>query len=154
MCAPRLVELAGIKAPSWMRGHDWSSYLRGSDDPGPAEVLLEMTDSPLWTPAYLNWRGFTDGRWKYAFYENGYEQLFDLAADPYEQTNPAESNRQQCSACRGRLLQLLVSTRGPFFDVIIQHGSAPPKQPRYLAPQHADMGFPRGWPSQHLTKLT
>jgi arylsulfatase A-like enzyme len=143
--APTLVSLVGVTTPAWMQGHDWTSILRGGTDAGPSDVLLEMTESPMWTPSYLNWRGFTDGRWKYAFYENRYEELFNLAADPFEQRNLATS--ETCRPMRERLLKLLAATREPFFDVIIEHGVVPPVVVTYLPTAHSDMGFPKGFGS-------
>ncbi len=143
--APTLIGLTGTTVPVWMQGHDWSQFLCGGTDAGPTEVLLEMTESPMWTPAYLNWRGFTDGRWKYAFYETRHEELFDLVADPYEQYNLATTMPDQCLRMRQRLLMLLAATREPFFDVIIEHGVNSPDTVHYLPPSHADMGFPRNF---------
>lgn len=142
--ASTLVSLADVKPPAWMQGYDWAPVLRGGEGTGPAEVLLEMTESPMWTPSYLNWRGFTDGRWKYTFYENRYEELFDLSADPCEQRNLATP--ETCRPMRERLLQLLAATREPFFDVIIEHGVEPPARVNYLPLAYADMGFPKGFP--------
>lgn len=144
-CAPTLTALAGGRPPPWMQGFDWSPVLLGGQAAGPAEVLLEMTESPMWTPAYLNWRGFTDGRWKYAFYEDRREELFDLDADPYEQDNLAALEPDRCAPFRRRLLDILSATREPFFDVIIEHGVAPPREVYYQPPAHPDMGFPTGW---------
>ena len=144
--APTLLGLVDLPAPSWMQGHDWSSLLRGGADDGPAEVLLEMTGSPLWSPSYPNWRGLTDGRWKYAYYEHGLEQLFDLENDPYEQHDLATTEVERLEAFRTRLLDLLAANREPFFDVLIEHGVAPTQAPRYLPPQDPNMGFPSDWP--------
>ena len=104
-----------------------------------------MTESPRWTPGYLNWRSYVDRRWKYAFYENGHEELFDLESDPYEQCNLATDDPARLEHCRNTLLAMLRETREPFFDVLIEHGE-PIKQPvYYFPPPHPDMGFPVNW---------
>jgi arylsulfatase A-like enzyme len=143
--APTITALGGVTPPRWMQGFDWSPALKGGDVTGPSEVLLEMTESPMWTPAYLNWRGFTDGRWKYAFYEDRHEELFDLQSDPFEQTNLALSAPEECRNMRRRLLDLLAATREPFFDVIMEHGVEPPQEVYHLPPTYSDMGFPSDW---------
>lgn len=143
--APTWTALGGVRSPAWMQGHDWSARLLGkSQEAGPTDVLLEMTESPMWTPAYLNWRGFTDGRWKYAFYENRYEELFDLESDPFEQSNLA-SGHPELPRFRQHLLAMLHETREPFFDVIIEHGAAPPERGFHFPPEHSDMGLPTDW---------
>lgn len=152
--APTLVSLAGLPVPAWMQGHDWAERLRGRADSGPGEVLLEMTESPMWTPAYPNWRGLTDGRWKYTFYEHGGEELFDLARDPGELRNLADAEADRRQAMRARLLALLAATREPFFDVIIEYGAAPCQKPRYVPPPHPDMGFPTdAWWDEHRGRV-
>jgi arylsulfatase A-like enzyme len=143
--APTMTALGGVTPPGWMQGFDWSPALKGGDITGPSEVLLEMTESPMWTPAYLNWRGFTDGRWKYTFYEDKHEELFDLQSDPFEQTNLALSAPEECRTMRRRLLDLLAATREPFFDVIMEHGVEPPQEVYHLPPTYSDTGFPSDW---------
>jgi len=143
--APTWIALGGVQPPGWMQGFDWSeSLLNGQTGGGPPEVLLEMTESPMWTPSYLNWRGFTDGKWKYAFYENRHEELFDLEKDPFEKRNLAPGH-PRLAEMKDRLLALLAATREPFFDVIIEHGAPPPSQGHHLPPEHSDMGLPTDW---------
>jgi len=143
--APTLLGLAGVPPLAWMQGCDWAPALRGEPFEGPAEALLEMTGSPLWSPAGLNWRGFTEARWKYAFYENRHEELFDLEADPFEQRNLARDLPEQGALMRQRLLKLLAETREPFFDVIIEHGARPPEMVCNFPPPIPKMAFPSDW---------
>ena len=126
--APTLLGLAGQNTPKWMQGYDWSANLRGEIATPPQEVLLEMTGAPRWNLDCSDWRGFTDGEIKYAFYESGAELLFDLEADPFEMNNLAPSNPAACATHRERLLRLLRETREPFFDVIIEHGAPIPTE--------------------------
>lgn len=124
--APTLLGLSEGKAPVWMQGRDWSPRLRGGGMAEPDAVLLEMTGAPRWNLDFSDWRGFTDGKIKYAFYESGVELLFDLESDPHEMRNLAPGNPEHCAACRERLLVLLRESREPFFDVILEHGVRPP----------------------------
>jgi len=126
--APTLLGLAGQRVPIWMQGGDWSTRLRGDPIKEPHEVMLEMTGAPRWNLDMSDWRGFTDGRIKYAFYETGFELLFDLETDPYEMNNLAPTSPDLCVKHRERLLRLLRDTREPFFDVIMQHGVPIPEE--------------------------
>jgi hypothetical protein len=66
-------------------------------------------------------------RWKYAYFETGHELLFDLVDDPYEQKNLATQDPETCLRMRHVLLEALSATREPYFDVLIEHGTAPEK---------------------------
>lgn len=125
--APTLLGLSGLVAPAWMQGNDFSPHLRGQSMELPREVLLEMTGSPRWNLDFSDWRGFVDGKIKYAFYETGFEMLFDLEADPYEMNNLAPQDPERCRGCRERLLNLLRESREPYFDVIMEHGVSLPE---------------------------
>ncbi|NWF65663.1 MAG: sulfatase-like hydrolase/transferase [Chloroflexi bacterium] len=128
---PTTLGLAGLPVPPWCQGTDWSARLRGADVAGPTEVLLEMQGVPRWEPRFQDWRGLVTDRWKYAFYEDRRETLYDLEADPYELNDLAPSAPDLCAEMRERLLRLLRATREPYFDVIIEHGVAA-ATPRYL----------------------
>lgn len=119
---PTTLGLLDLPIPSHVQGTDFSPALRGQSFSGPDAVLLEMVGNPRWNLDFVDWRGVVVDRWKYGFYEDRREELFDLACDPYEQQNMAASNPQQTAAMRARLLQLLASTREPFFDVIMTDG--------------------------------
>jgi arylsulfatase A-like enzyme len=121
--APTLLGLAGCGVPAWMQGRDYSPLLRGEPFDAPGEVLLEMVGSPRWNLDFSDWRGFVDKTTKYAFYETGFELLFDLERDPFETRNLALQEPWRCVPHRQRLLALLEASREPFFDVVIRHGA-------------------------------
>lgn len=120
--APTLLGMAGLRAPVWMQGEDCSRALTADEIDLPAVQLLEMHNNPRWNLDYLDWRGFVEEHWKYAYYETGHELLFDLADDPYEMHNLARECPGLCTTMRTQLLKLLRATREPFFDVVIEHG--------------------------------
>lgn len=110
---PTLVELAGLEEPPGVQGHSAAGALGGggearkaavaevgeAGDPVGWEDLPFMPDSPLddrWFP----WDGFQEAwvgqgkmvrapGWKYCWYANGEEELYDMATDPHELANLA-----------------------------------------------------------------
>ncbi|MBI5769385.1 MAG: sulfatase-like hydrolase/transferase [Verrucomicrobia bacterium] len=78
---PTLCELAGLPTPAGLEGRSLLPVLRGDSDGRDRIALSE------------NFRGNFAGRmirtaqWKYFFYTNGDEYLYDLAADPGEENN-------------------------------------------------------------------
>ena len=85
--APTLAELAGVPTPP-TEGRSLVPLLTGSSAPWRTELLLEHLrgrPSPN-VPSYCALRG--ENR-IYVQYGTGEEELYDLAADPYEQANKA-----------------------------------------------------------------
>ncbi len=117
--------LAGCPIPSHSQGRDFSPALRGEPFEDVEAVLLEMQGSPRWTLDHPDWRGLVTDRYKYAFYETGHEQLFDLETDRHEMVNLAAARPDLCRTMRELLLRLLRATREPYFDVLIEHGAPP-----------------------------
>lgn len=123
--------LAGVPVPTWSQGTDFSPAIRGEACTGPQEVLIEMHNNPRWNPRFTDWRGLVTDRYKYAFYEDRREVLFDLQDDPYELNDIAAAQPEQTAAMRARLLEVLAEAREPYFDVIVEHGVAA-ETPRYI----------------------
>ncbi|MHC4887632.1 MAG: sulfatase family protein, partial [Planctomycetota bacterium] len=116
----------GLEIPPYDQGFDYSPALFGGACDAPEEVLIEMTGVPRWSLRYVDWRGLVSRNWKYAFYEDGTEDLHDLQRDPFEMTNLAASNPAMREKLKGRLQELLRETRDPYFDVLMDHGVTPP----------------------------
>lgn len=114
--------IAGLPVPAYSQGMDFSPALRNEPFEGPPDVLLEMVANPRWDLSFIDWRAIRTREWKYAFYETGKEELFNIAEDPFELENLAEAASEQRDRMRQLLLTRLRETREPFFDVIIEHG--------------------------------
>ena len=144
---PTTFGLVGLPVPPHVQGIDFSPACRGEAFAGPEDLLIEMTSNPRWDLDFLDWRGVVTEDWKYVFYETGHELLFDLANDPYEQTNLAAGRPEKREAMRRLLLRRLAETREPYFDVLIEHGVKPDgpvidvsgRRGSRLAPTWADM---------------
>jgi arylsulfatase A-like enzyme len=120
---PTICGLLDIKIPDFCQGMDFSPLLNGSEEfKGPEKVLIEMVNNPRWNLDFLDWRGFVSDKYKYCFYEDGSELLFNLEKDPYEIENLAYKNAELREKMKKDLLELLLETREPFFDVIINYG--------------------------------
>ncbi|MDX1359265.1 MAG: sulfatase-like hydrolase/transferase, partial [Clostridia bacterium] len=120
---PTICGLLDIRIPEYCQGTDFSPLLSGSGFfKGPDKVLIEMVNNPRWNLDFFDWRGFVSDKYKYCFYEDGNELLFDLEKDPYEMDNLAYKNAILREKMKKELLELLLETREPFFDVIINHG--------------------------------
>lgn len=90
---PSLLALAGMNAPSSMRGKPMQPLAEGKAENWPDEVFFQISESHTG-------RGIRTRKWKYAVaapYENGMDRagsdvyheafLYDLDADPYEKNN-------------------------------------------------------------------
>ena len=117
--------LVGEEMPRWSQGQDFTPAIMGQDFQAPDDILLEMQGSPRWRQTMPDWRGLVNARWKYAFLEDRSEKLYDLEADPFEQRNVAQSQPDQCTAMRQRLVEMLRETRDPYWDVLIEDGVEP-----------------------------
>jgi arylsulfatase A-like enzyme len=93
---PTLTDLCGIPTPSHVEGPSIRALLQD-----PAGVW----DKPALTTYYRKNHAVRSEGWRYIRYENGNEELYDEAADPYEWTNLAASPAQAArKAEMGRFL--------------------------------------------------
>jgi N-acetylglucosamine-6-sulfatase len=77
------------------------------------EVLLEhLSDSPIRGPGYC---GVRTGSFLFARYESGEEELYDLAADPYQMENAVETRPNKAAELRS-LTQTLCDPIPPGFS--------------------------------------
>lgn len=99
--APTALGLAGIDAPNWMTGTDYSGYYmahRPKPSNEPESAYIQLVD-PGWTNRYAcdrerPWRGVvTRDGWKYAVLERQPWLMFDLNEDPFELANLALDGR-------------------------------------------------------------
>ncbi len=97
--APTMLELAGVEIPSGMQGHSLVPVLNNQTTSWREHYYYEhtfQTDPPR-SPIPAS-EGIRTARWKYIRYPQEtpvYEQLFDLAHDPLEQTNLIEDSTAQ-----------------------------------------------------------
>ncbi|MEZ5353498.1 MAG: sulfatase [Bryobacteraceae bacterium] len=85
--APTFLDLAGVKPPSWMHGQSLAP-LWAKRPPKWREGFLAEYMKEANFPRTPTWQAYRTPKWKYVRYpEETREELFDLAADPYEMTN-------------------------------------------------------------------
>lgn len=109
---PTLLAVAGVEPPDGHRidGLDLRRLMAGQPDPSRHErFLMHYPHSPHRSEYFTSLR---DGRWKVIYHyfpsaasEGGHFQLYDLADDPFEQTNLAESHPDDLSRMMGRLIR-------------------------------------------------
>jgi len=105
--APTFLSLCGVPVPEEMQGTDLSGVLLGTDEKGPESAFFQIFVPFAGDESPLPWRGVRTADAMYARTENGPWLLYDLDADPYEQTNLV--NDPSHAALRDRLDALVLS---------------------------------------------
>jgi len=108
---PTILNLAGAASPSEhaVDGALLDTLLAGKPDPARSETFLMHYPHAPHRSDY--WTSYREGRWKVIYHyfpsaasENSHYQLFDLAADPFEQQNLAQSRPDELRRMMQRLI--------------------------------------------------
>lgn len=87
---PTMLGLAGLPAPASAEGKDFSSFLRGEQEPPEKSALIELP-ACFHQYAYHNggkdWRGLRTSRYTYVINHDGPWMLYDNKKDPYQLAN-------------------------------------------------------------------
>jgi arylsulfatase A-like enzyme len=105
--APSLLTLCGVPVPGEMQGTDLSGVLLGKDETGPDSAYFQIFVPFAGDESPLPWRGVRTANAMYARTEKGPWLLYDLDADPYEQTNLVDDTAH--AALRDQMDALVVS---------------------------------------------
>ena len=109
--APTILSAAGVPVPGGMQGINLLAVLQ-KKAPGREDFFYEHTYQK--SPKLPQVEGVVTGRFKYMkFIEHGYEELYDVKADPHETTNLAAvpKYKQQLAALRKRYEELKIAAR-------------------------------------------
>jgi N-acetylglucosamine-6-sulfatase len=88
--APTLLELGGVALPERMHGRSFLSLLKGEAWSPRQDFLIEhSSDTVFRRVEKMGYQAIRTDRWKYIRYREleGCDELYDLAADPYELNN-------------------------------------------------------------------
>ncbi len=130
---PTLFELAGVPEPYSNQGQSLAGLiLAGRDDYVPRtavfseNVIPEVISGARESFEFIKGEGIRGirhpdarmvrtQRWKYVYYPEGFEELYDLESDPHEMTNLAEDTeyREQIQEMKDRLLHWLTTADEP-----------------------------------------
>jgi N-acetylglucosamine-6-sulfatase len=107
--APTIADLAGVGS-SAVDGTSFAPLLRGEAFAGRDELLEVMPRSD--EDRYPGWDGLRTRQWHFVRWLTGRRELFDLAADPWEQVNLVEQDPTRAAEMEARLDELVVASGG------------------------------------------
>jgi arylsulfatase A-like enzyme len=104
--APTLAEAAGVDL-AWADGASFLSLLRGEPSRGRDELLEVMPGSD--EVGYVGWSAVRTPDARFVRWDDGKQELYDLAADPWELENLADAEPERAAQLETRLDALLAS---------------------------------------------
>jgi N-acetylglucosamine-6-sulfatase len=113
--APTLLELGGAAVPAGLHGKSLAPLLKDDLPDIRRSFLIErFSDQVFRRVADMGYQAIRSARWKYIRYSEleGMDELYDLAADPYEMQNviARPENQPALVSLRREMLELLQST--------------------------------------------
>ena len=105
---PTLCALGGLAVPENLYGQDLSPAVTAGVEPQPGPVYCDNL-VPRWG-AGTEFRMIREGKHKYVVFRNAPELLFDLEADPLEQSNLANSSDNEVQERLGYFRSLIEET--------------------------------------------
>ena len=129
---PTFCELADVPVPSHVTGRSVLGSLRGEQN----REFLHGEHASMQS-AHSGFHYLTDGLWKYIWFNDGTEQLFDLKNDARETRDLAgeAAGAEQLALWRRRLIEQLRGRPEGFSDgqTLIPHRNYPPQMPHAIA---------------------
>jgi hypothetical protein len=120
-----LGEMHGVSlVPTW-RGENVRDYVMSEYQKGiqPVERALRYKPDFDYRPWLRHFKAIRVGQYKYHWYSDGADMLFDLASDPGERRNLIAEQPERASEMRSRLESTLLSLqRRDFGDKMRNHG--------------------------------
>jgi arylsulfatase A-like enzyme len=113
---PTCCEMAGLEVPAHATGRSLMALARGEGDAGFRE-WFHGEHAPF-GDQHPGMHYLTDGEWKYIWFNDGSEQLFDLKRDPHEMQNLSDISEHddRLKLWRARLIEKLAGRPEGFSD--------------------------------------
>lgn len=131
---PTILEACGVEIPDTVDGRSVLPIL--VDPEAPWRDAVHGEHSACYDRS-AEMQYLTDGRWKYIWFaEDGREQLFDLRADPYEETDlaAASEHAEELDRWRSRLVEIFTARDCGWVDddrMVPRAGGPPLVSPHY-----------------------
>ncbi len=104
--APTVLALAGAETPSTVDGQSFVDLFAGESVDWRTDFLVENWNDQPYADPFV---GVHEGDWVYMHFDNGTEELYNLAEDPYQLSNIASNDEyaDRLSEMRNRTITLM-----------------------------------------------